>query len=182
MYNLSLPNLCALLKPYGSETSYCCSLASATVNPCKCKCQCQCQCAHTVLCGALYTACVDASTTVFWDRSTLCCMSVHVIPCEFIHIVFLKDLLLVYLRTIFLQASIYGRLYIRNRSTPYLQCICTACNTSCCKCRHTISHLRASTRSLRFLLGRTVLRLPSSRSQRPIHRSIHILHLSDQKN
>ena len=24
---------------------------------------------HTVLCGALYTACVDASRTVFWDRS-----------------------------------------------------------------------------------------------------------------
>ena len=26
---------------------------------------------HTVLCGALYTACVDASRTVFWDRSNL---------------------------------------------------------------------------------------------------------------
>ena len=24
---------------------------------------------RTVLCGALYTACVDASRTVFWDRS-----------------------------------------------------------------------------------------------------------------
>ena len=24
---------------------------------------------HTVLCGDLYTACVDASRTVFWDRS-----------------------------------------------------------------------------------------------------------------
>ena len=24
---------------------------------------------HTVLCSALYTACVDASRTVFWDRS-----------------------------------------------------------------------------------------------------------------
>ena len=27
---------------------------------------------HTVLCGDLYTACVDASRTVFWDRSVLC--------------------------------------------------------------------------------------------------------------
>ena len=26
-------------------------------------------CSRTVLCGALYTACVDASRTVFWDRS-----------------------------------------------------------------------------------------------------------------
>ena len=26
---------------------------------------------HTVLCGALYTACVDASRMVFWDRSVL---------------------------------------------------------------------------------------------------------------
>ena len=26
---------------------------------------------RTVLCGALYTACVDASRTVFWDRSSL---------------------------------------------------------------------------------------------------------------
>ena len=28
-------------------------------------------CSRTVLCGALYTACVDASRTVFWDRSVL---------------------------------------------------------------------------------------------------------------
>ena len=26
---------------------------------------------HTVLCGALYTACVDTSRTVYWDRSEL---------------------------------------------------------------------------------------------------------------
>ena len=26
---------------------------------------------HTVLCGALYTACVDASRMVFWDHSVL---------------------------------------------------------------------------------------------------------------
>ena len=26
---------------------------------------------RTVLCGALYTACVDASRMVFWDRSVL---------------------------------------------------------------------------------------------------------------
>ena len=26
---------------------------------------------RTVLCSALYTACVDASRTIFWDRSVL---------------------------------------------------------------------------------------------------------------
>ena len=83
--------------------------------------------------------------------------------------------------TLFLLVSLYHRQCIRNRSTPYLQCICTACSTDWCTGRRTISHRRASTRSLRFLLGRTVLRLPSSRNQSPIHRSIHILHLSDKK-
>ena len=28
-------------------------------------------CSYTVLCSALYTACVDTSRTVFWDRSVL---------------------------------------------------------------------------------------------------------------
>ena len=31
----------------------------------------------TVLCGALYTACVDASRTVFWDRSWRCLLESH---------------------------------------------------------------------------------------------------------
>ena len=29
------------------------------------------ECSRTVLCGALYTTCVDASRIVFWDRSVL---------------------------------------------------------------------------------------------------------------
>ena len=52
---------------FHSETSYCydsylnttAATASVTVS-------------RTVLCGALYTACVDASRTVFRDRSVLC--------------------------------------------------------------------------------------------------------------
>ena len=37
-----------------------------------CPCLCVCLvCLYTVLCGALYTACVDASRTVFWDRSRI---------------------------------------------------------------------------------------------------------------
>ena len=47
-----------------SETSYCNgSNAGLTATA---------ECTRTVLCGVLYTACVDASRMVFWDRSVLC--------------------------------------------------------------------------------------------------------------
>ena len=54
MYNLLLPMLmCYMLKPYALKTSYCNgSNAGLTANA---------ECHHTVLCGVLYTACVDTS-------------------------------------------------------------------------------------------------------------------------
>ena len=77
MYNLSLPMLmCYVLKPYalrlptgGCYPAECwhsnglgltAVFLSYSVSP-----------LHTVLCDDLYTACVDASRTVFWDRSKL---------------------------------------------------------------------------------------------------------------
>ena len=64
MYNLQLPILLCYAQALRSETSYCyCDhvTLSACVRVCVSVC-------HTVLCGALYTACVDASRTVFWDQ------------------------------------------------------------------------------------------------------------------
>ena len=71
MYNLPLPILMCFAQALRSETSYCygdrvtlSACVRETLNVSECVCR-------TVLCGALYTACVDASGTVFWDRSVL---------------------------------------------------------------------------------------------------------------
>ena len=55
MYNLPLPVLLCYAQALLSETSYCVWVCLPSL--------------CTVLCGALYTACVDASRTVFWDCS-----------------------------------------------------------------------------------------------------------------
>ena len=54
-----------------SETSYWRMLSGQvlTGNCSLVVCVVSCVISHTVLCGDLYTACVDASRTVFWDRS-----------------------------------------------------------------------------------------------------------------
>ena len=52
-----------------SETSYW-WMFSGQVLTLECSLLCVCDSVHTVLCGDLYTACVDASRTVFWDRSS----------------------------------------------------------------------------------------------------------------
>ena len=55
MYNLPLPVLtCYALEPRAA------TVAKLLLRMTDCR---------TVLCDALYTACVDASRTVFWDRS-----------------------------------------------------------------------------------------------------------------
>ena len=61
MYNLPLPMLmCYMLKPYALRLpTGGCSLVKCWLP----------NALHTVLCGDLYTACVDASRTVFWDHS-----------------------------------------------------------------------------------------------------------------
>ena len=67
MYNLPLPILLCYAQALRSETSYCYMCLSPTVSV-----LCSLRSAlspRTVLCGALYTACVDASRTVPWDRS-----------------------------------------------------------------------------------------------------------------
>ena len=65
-YNLPLPILMCYAQALCSETSYCyCYSDVHPVTVCVCVCL-----SRTVLCGALYPACVDASRTVFWDRST----------------------------------------------------------------------------------------------------------------
>ena len=64
MYNLPLPILMCYAQALRSETSYCyCDRVTLSA--------CVRVCPRTVLCSALYTACVDASRTVFWDRSVL---------------------------------------------------------------------------------------------------------------
>ena len=54
-----------------SETSYWQMLSDQvlTGNCSLVVCVMSCVVCHTVLCGDLYTACVDASRTVFWDHS-----------------------------------------------------------------------------------------------------------------
>ena len=42
---------------------------------------------RTVLCGALYTACVDASRTVFWDRSLIFTFYMSLWWCLLYHVV-----------------------------------------------------------------------------------------------
>ena len=66
MYNLPLPILLCCAQALRSETSYCyrCYWSTDSLSLFFSSCR-------TVLCGALYTACVDASRTVFWDRSVL---------------------------------------------------------------------------------------------------------------
>ena len=49
-----------MLKPYALRLPTATATATRTLNTLR-----------TVLCGALYTACVDASRTVFWDRSRM---------------------------------------------------------------------------------------------------------------
>ena len=69
MYNLPLLVLMCYAQALRSETSYCYCYCCSDVCPVT-----DCVCvwlSRTVLCGALYTACVDASRTVFWDRSVL---------------------------------------------------------------------------------------------------------------
>ena len=70
MYNLPLPILLCYAQALRSETSYC---YCDRVTPSACVqvtlCECRVRIPRTVLCGALYTACVDTSRTVFWDRS-----------------------------------------------------------------------------------------------------------------
>ena len=74
MYNLPLPILLCYAQALRSDTSYCycdrvtpeCLYPSDSV-----RVPCPNPNPRTVLCGALYTACVDASRTVFWDRSVL---------------------------------------------------------------------------------------------------------------
>ena len=72
MYNLPLPILLCYAQALCSETSYC---YHDRVTPSACVqvtlCECRVRIPRTVLCGALYTACVDASRMVFWDRSVL---------------------------------------------------------------------------------------------------------------
>ena len=72
MYYLPLPILLCYAQALLSETSYCycdCVTPSACVQVTLCECRVQIP--RTVLCSSLYTACVDASRTVFWDRSNL---------------------------------------------------------------------------------------------------------------
>ena len=64
IYNLPLPILLCYAQALRSETSYCYyGYLSSAVTALSFSLS------HTVLCGALYTACVDASRTVFWDHS-----------------------------------------------------------------------------------------------------------------
>ena len=73
MYNLPLPILLCCAQALCSETSYCYRYYWSTDLPvCVCVC-------HTVLCSALYTACVDASRMVFWDCSTIVIASIVVL-------------------------------------------------------------------------------------------------------
>ena len=59
MYNLPLPVLtCYALEPRAATLAKLMLILHRTDS-------------RTVLCNALYTACVDASRTVFWDRSVL---------------------------------------------------------------------------------------------------------------
>ena len=59
MYNLPLPVLmCYALEPHAATLGKLMLILHGTDS-------------HTVLCDALYTACVDASRMVFWDRSVL---------------------------------------------------------------------------------------------------------------
>ena len=69
MYNFPLLILLCYAQALRSETSYCycdCVTLSACVRETLSVSECV---SCTVMCSALYTACVDASGMVFWDRS-----------------------------------------------------------------------------------------------------------------
>ena len=71
MYNLPLPILLCHAQALCSETSscydcMCVTLCVCTLNESQSVSVCV---SCTVLCSALYTACVEASRMVFWDRS-----------------------------------------------------------------------------------------------------------------
>ena len=76
MYNLPLLVLLCYAQALCSETSYCyCCVSRSTewsywMKP------------RTVLCGALYTACVDASRMVFWDRSQMPWVNTALLPTD----------------------------------------------------------------------------------------------------
>ena len=59
-------------------------------------------CSHTVLCGVLYAACVDASRTVFWDRSHLSITIVLLL--KVLHILFHTFILLGFYKRYFSRA------------------------------------------------------------------------------
>ena len=70
MYNLPLPILLCYAQALRSETSYCyCDRVTLSACVQVTLCECRVRIPRTVLCSALYTACVDASRTVFWDCS-----------------------------------------------------------------------------------------------------------------
>ena len=63
---------CVVLKPYALRLPTATATAGQLTSLCVCVWHLVWRwVSHTVLCGALYTACVDASRTVFWDRSVL---------------------------------------------------------------------------------------------------------------
>ena len=65
LYNLPLPVLrCYVPEPCTATTALAAIAATALLLLLLDYC-----CSRPVLCGALYTACVDASRMVFWDRS-----------------------------------------------------------------------------------------------------------------
>ena len=70
MYNLPLPVLMCYAQALRSETSYCYCRSNSELADCLTGTPSNC-CSCTVLCGALYTACVDTSRMVFWDCSVL---------------------------------------------------------------------------------------------------------------
>ena len=64
---------CVVLKPYALRLATATATAGQLTSVCVCVWHWVWRrvswVSHTVLCGALYTACVDTSRTVFWDRS-----------------------------------------------------------------------------------------------------------------
>ena len=66
MYNLSLPKLCANCSSLRALRLPTAARWQVRLTDSKCPTD-----SRTVLCGALYTACVDASRMVFWDCSVL---------------------------------------------------------------------------------------------------------------
>ena len=61
---------CVMLKPYALRLPTAATMCTVSLLLLF-SCCCSSALSRTVLCGALYTACVDASRTVFWDHSVL---------------------------------------------------------------------------------------------------------------